>query len=346
MKLFDKLERKFGRFAIPNLMYYVIGIYIIGFIVQMFAPMVYTYLFSLNMEMVFKGQIWRLFTFLFQPPSTSIIFIIFTLYFYWMIGSALENLWGAFKFNLYYFSGVIFHIIAALLVYLIFGKSFDTMTTYYINLALFMAFAVEHGETQVSLFFIIPIKIKWLAWLDGIVFAITIVGGFLVPFMPKFIWAGLYNMGLLAGNYYYCLINAICALVSMLNFIIFMVFVKGKRRFNTTQTQKNYRKAMKTAKKAAERNANPYGGYNTFEGNATSDKNGHYSGKSGQAKHRCAVCKRTELDAPDLVFRFCSKCEGNYEYCNEHLYTHVHVTANNKSVNSDGNVVDFNGYKR
>ena len=43
-------------------------------------------------------------------------------------------------------------------------------------------------------------------------------------------------------------------------------------------------------------------------------------------RHRCAVCGRTDLDDPELVFRFCSKCEGDYEYCQDHLYTHKHVT--------------------
>ena len=49
------------------------------------------------------------------------------------------------------------------------------------------------------------------------------------------------------------------------------------------------------------------------------------SGVSGVTKHRCAICGRTEADSPDMQFRFCSKCEGNYEYCEEHLYTHKHV---------------------
>ena len=42
--------------------------------------------------------------------------------------------------------------------------------------------------------------------------------------------------------------------------------------------------------------------------------------------HKCAVCGRTEKDDPNLEFRYCSKCEGNLEYCMDHLYTHKHVT--------------------
>ena len=83
-----------------------------------------------------------------------------------MIGTVLERSWGAFKFNVYFFSGVILHVIAAILIYLIFGYNYH-MNTYYINLALFMAFAYEQPDMEVLLFFVLPIKIKWLAWFDG-----------------------------------------------------------------------------------------------------------------------------------------------------------------------------------
>ena len=159
MKFFDKLERRFGKYAIPNLMYYIIGIYLVGFVIELFAPDVYTYYLSLDVAKVLHGQVWRLVTFILQPPSSSIIFMVFTLYFYYVIGTVLERIWGSFKFNVYYFSGVILHIIAAFVIYIIFGWSFN-MSTYYINLALFLAFAVEQADTEVLLFFVLPIKMK------------------------------------------------------------------------------------------------------------------------------------------------------------------------------------------
>ncbi len=325
MKLFDRLERRFGRFAISNLMYYIIGVYLIGFVIELFAPEVYTYYLSLDVEMVLHGQIWRVVTFILQPPSSSIIFMVFTLYFYYIIGSVLERIWGSFKFNVYYFSGVILHIIAAFLIYFIFGWSFN-MSTYYINLALFMAFAVEQADTEVLLFFVLPIKMKWLGWLDGIIFAITIIGGYLTPVMPKVIWRGLYNAGLLAGNSYTCYVMATCALVSMLNFIIF--FFATKKPVRKTRTQKNYRRAAENAQRASRRNSSQ--SFNERFYNANSEKstwesaNRPYINPRG-AKHRCAVCGRTELDDDSLVFRFCTKCAGNLEYCQDHLYTHIHV---------------------
>ena len=323
MNWLDKLERKYGRYAIHNLMFYIIGMYVVGFIIGVAVPDLYTRYLSLDVSMILKGQVWRLVTFMLQPPSYSFIFIIFTLYFYYIIGTVLENVWGAFKFNMYFFSGVILHIIAAFLIYFVFGQSY-TMNTYYINLALFMAFAVEESETKVYLFFIIPIKMKWLGIIDGAIFAITIIGGYLVPFMPRGLWAALYNLGLLSGNAFTCYVNATCALVSMLNFIVFLFLtLKGNRK---TYTQRNFQKARKTAQRAQNK---PNYSQQVYNNNPQNNKGG-YQPKSfvpgnSAAKHRCAVCNRTENDGDDLIFRYCSKCNGAYEYCNEHLYTHVHV---------------------
>ena len=100
MKFMNKLERKFGKYAIKNLMLYIIGLYALGFFIELLTPNVYTQYLSLNMEMIFKGQIWRLVTFTIAPPQTSSpIFIIFSLYLYYIIGINLERVWGAFRFN-------------------------------------------------------------------------------------------------------------------------------------------------------------------------------------------------------------------------------------------------------
>lgn len=349
MKWFEKIERKFGKYAIPNLMWYIIGIYIVGFVVNMFAPQVYAEYLALDVEKILQGQVWRIVTYIMQPPSSSILFMAFALYFYYMIGTVLERVWGAFRFNVYYFSGVLLHVIAAFLLYFIFGWNFS-MTTYYINLALFMAFAVEYGDMEVLLFFILPIKIKWLAWFDGAIFAVTIIGGYayrwIYALSPNFYMALAANGIILLPEL------ATCALISMVNFLVFFfLYRKGPAK---TETQRNYRKAYKTAQKAQKnreqaqrrgeqnQNSNPYhGGYGS-DGYDGGDNGGNASsGKqmlrwgAGQQKtqHRCAVCGRTERDGDDLVFRFCSKCEGDREYCQDHLYTHIHVTGRNNPDN-------------
>ncbi len=380
MKWFDKLERKFGRYAIRNLMYYIIGIYTLGFVINMFAPNVYSTYLALDVPMILKGQVWRIFTYIIQPPSSSIIFMVFTMYFYYLIGTTLENIWGAFKFNMYYFSGVLLHVIAAFILFFIFGMNFN-MTTHYINLALFMAFAVENGDVEVLLFFILPIKIKWLALLDGVIFAVTIIGGY--AYRLIYLLSPDFYMALLSNGIVLHPVFATCALVSMINFIIFYIISKKPRV--RTQTQKNYRKAYKTAQKAqkkrqqeeeqrraymnsqymqkggngqsgsqydgngqnsmpyngnAQNNGAPYGGngqdgalYGGAQNGGQERRRRAYSLVGGSAKHRCAVCGRTENDGEDLVFRYCSKCEGDREYCQDHLYTHVHVTSGNGNNN-------------
>lgn len=333
MDWFEKLERKYSKYAIQNLMMYIIVLYAVGFVFEVFAPGVYSTYLSLDFAYIFKGQIWRLVTFIIQPPSTSIIFVFFSLYFYYLIGTVLENIWGSFKFNVYFFSGVILNIIAALIIYLIFGISFN-MSTHYINLALFMAFAMEQPDMEVLLFFVIPIKIKWMALLDGIVFAIIILGGFIVPTIAVSgvnfgwtMWKGLYNAGLLSGSGMGCYANAIAALVSMLNFIMFITVSKRRplrllhRRIiiRLCIQQEKHRRIMAADRALMKHFIMPI--VKRQHGRA----NKPYRPANGTPKHKCAVCGRTELDDENLVFRFCSKCAGNYEYCNDHLYTHIHI---------------------
>ena len=194
MNWFAKFEKKFSKYAIKNLMFYIIVLYAIGFVMNTFFNGLYDAYFSLDFAMIFKGQVWRLITFILQPPSNSIIFVVFVLYFYYLIGSVLERIWGSFRFNVYFFTGVILNILASLIIYLIWGLSFK-LSTNYINLALFMAFAMEQPDMEVLLFFIIPIKIKWMAILDAVIFGITIVFGYLVPFLPRNVWYSLYAAG-------------------------------------------------------------------------------------------------------------------------------------------------------
>jgi membrane associated rhomboid family serine protease len=137
MNWINKMERRFGKYAIKNLMLYIIALYVLGIIINIWTPLVYDTYLALDAQKILQGQVWRIVTFIIQPPSnTNIIFLIFVLYFYYMIGTVLENIWGAFRFNLYFFTGIIFHVIAAFIIYFAFGINYH-MSTYYINLALF-----------------------------------------------------------------------------------------------------------------------------------------------------------------------------------------------------------------
>jgi hypothetical protein len=292
MNIINKLERKFGKYAIHNLIYYVIGIYILGWLIQVFNRDIYTNYLSLNAEAILHGQVWRIVTFLLNPPSTGIIFMIFALYLYYFIGTSIERTWGAFRFNLYFFTGVILHVIAAIIIYLIFGVNYD-LGTYYLNMSLFLAFAALYPNMQLLLFFIIPIKIKWLGILDAVLFGATIVFGFLGTLLPAASQISMYyalaKVGIMATP-----VNAVAALVSLLNFLVFFFATRNYKSISPKEFQrkKRYRKQAQT----------------------------HTQGP----RHRCAECGRTEEDDDRLVFRYCSKCNGNYEYCQDHLFTHKH----------------------
>lgn len=282
VKWFYKLERKYGRYAIHNLMYYIIIMYAVGFVISIFMPQIYYQYLSLNVDMILKGQVWRLVTFIIAPPDTSPIFILFALYLYYMIGNFLENVWGAFKFNVYFFFGVLLHIIAAFVVYFTWD-SIVLLDTFYLNLSLFLAFACTNPNMEFLLFFILPVKVKWLGLLDGLLFLATIFNGLIMP--------------LITGTPIYA--GAVAALISLLNFLIFFVVTRDRRRISPKEIRRKmvYNAKIKEATKGS--------------------------------RHKCCICGQTE-ENPELTFRYCSKCEGNYEYCSEHLYTHQHIKKENQ----------------
>ena len=130
MSLLDKLERKFGKYAIPNLMQYIIILYILGMVLRIATPGVYETYFMLDASQILHGQVWRIFTFLLQSPSSNILFFIITLYFYYMIGTVLERTWGSFRFNVYYFTGVLGTVLAAIIIYLVTGRVYTGYDLY------------------------------------------------------------------------------------------------------------------------------------------------------------------------------------------------------------------------
>ncbi len=168
--LLSKLERKYSRFAIKNLMFYVVmamaAVFILNFLnswMNIFS------LLSLNMNAVMRGEVWRLVTFLAIPPTTSILWAFFSLYFYYMLGTALENTWGSFRFTLFYLIGALCVILGALLT----GYG----TNEYLNLSIFFAFALLYPDYEIRLFFAIVVKMKYLAIFNVILYIIAFIGG-------------------------------------------------------------------------------------------------------------------------------------------------------------------------
>lgn len=292
MKWIDKLEKKFGGYAIKNLMYYIILMYALGFVILLVNPDIYYNWLSLNAPAILHGQIWRIFTYIIYPPTGSLITILISLYFYYVVGTMLERQWGAFRFNLYFFTGVLLHAIAAILIYLVWGMVLE-MGTYYLNLSMFFAFAAMFPDMQVLFMWLIPIKMKWLAWIDGIYFAVTIAAGLMSEHLSIQMIGRLYSFGIIANKAY-----AVMALVSLLNFLIYATSFRSVQRMAPKEIYRRKSFEQKVQKAQMPKDA---------------------------PRHKCVICGRTEKDAPNLEFRFCSKCEGNYEYCQDHLFTHEHV---------------------
>lgn len=281
MKFFYEFERRFNRYAIPNLMYYIVILYAVGLAVYVVNPMMYWSIYGnylcLDGRALLHGQIWRILTFLIFPPSfgsfrfTSVFFGIIALFMYHSLGQTLENVWGSFRFNVFFFMGMIAQALACLIGYVVFKQNW-MLTTGFLNSSIFLAFAMYFPDVQFLLFFVLPVKAKWLAVAECAVYLYSFI------------------FGSAAER---------CELVvSLANILIFFLLTRNYKRFSPAQTRRrnNFKKEVKI---------HP---------------------KKGTTRHRCAVCGRTEADGAELEFRYCSKCEGSYEYCKEHLYTHKHVT--------------------
>ncbi|MBE6052926.1 MAG: rhomboid family intramembrane serine protease [Clostridium sartagoforme] len=163
MNWLNKLQRKIGKFYIRNLMLIIISgtVLVYGF-TMLSGEFTLVNNISLVPSKVMQGEVWRLVTFIFVPQSFSIISFIFSMYFYYLAGTGLEHEWGEFKFNFYYFIGVI----ATIVVSMVTGA---TATGEFINLSLFLAFAKIYPNYQVLLFYIIPIKVKYLAIFNWVI---------------------------------------------------------------------------------------------------------------------------------------------------------------------------------
>lgn len=303
MNFMYKLERKFGRFAIPRLTIILIVCYVAGYILEIVAPEFLSYL-TLNPYEIMHGQIWRLISWVLIPPPASLYFVIIMLLFYYSIGTTLENVWGTFQYNLYIWGGIFFTIVGSfvlLLMSYIFDFSIISLSpklyfeyasyffsTYYINLSIYLAYAATFPDAQVLLMFFIPVKMKWMAIVEVVILVYDIINAF--------------RVGTDVGLIYLVVIGS-----SLLNFIIF--FFTTRKYIRRSKAQQRFRNETRKIKRE----------------NTKYEFNGIH-------KHKCAICGKTDKDDENMTFRYCSKCEGNYEFCQEHLYTHVHFEKNQNNT--------------
>ncbi|MBR4342634.1 MAG: hypothetical protein IKP88_08010 [Lachnospiraceae bacterium] len=349
--MIDKMEKKFGKYAIPGLMKYIIMLYIIGTVIGMINESFYEEWLMLDIDKVLEGQVWRILTFIIQPVNPDNIFsTILSLYVYFFLGLSLEKIWGTFRFNLYYISGILFNILAVVGIYLftlaVIGYGVPYAVSFrYLNLTLFLGFALTLPEMRFGMFgsqtstgMIISVIYVLAVTVDvvhafsygtetGIITLITSgVWIVLLCLRPKaqslaIIYAVLLGVDIyqaFRSSWIYGVVILIAIVASMLNFLILYISLKKKGIGYKNPYRKQFMESIKRANAQRAAESHP-------RADRENAKVIVLRPAGNVSRHKCAVCGRTEKDDESLEFRFCSKCNGNYEYCSDHLYTHKHI---------------------
>ena len=289
-----KLRSKINRFfynnrnrGVRNLMLYIgIGnalVYLL-YLLNQNDPLFYSMLIF-DPEKILHGQVWRLISYpLVYMVEMGFLWGLIGLFFYYWCGTILEQYWGPLRFNCYYLTGILLTDVVALLL----GAS---ASAYYVNLSLFLAVATLLPEQQIRIWFVIPVKMKWLAWVDLALTLFAMVTGIIAMVQ-----------GLGEGTVY---LGWLLPLVPLAVYLLFF----GKQAANILPDFLRYHPTHKSWKRAVK------------QGNIYEVPN-----KQGKARFQCTVCGRTELTNPGLEFRYCSKCAGYRCYCEDHIHNHTHIS--------------------
>ncbi|MDF9832418.1 hypothetical protein M2103_000628 [Ereboglobus sp. PH5-5] len=265
MSWLNRIERRLEPFAIPHLTLIIVAGQLLMLVAIRFLGIFAWEDCVLMPAAVLRGEWWRLITFAFFPPTFSPFWAAFALYMIYLFGSALEHYWGEVRFNLFLLCGYVLTV----------GVAFITpnaiATNIFISGSLFLAFAYLNPEFEIMVFFILPVKIKWLALITWIGYAFTFFTG-----------------GLSAK---------LMVVASVGNFLIFFSGDLARR------IRSGRRRMATQADRIAQQSDTP------------------------MMRNRCHVCGKTSQTHPQEDFRYCSKCEGEYCYCSEHIRNHEHVRA-------------------
>ena len=281
MNFMQKLERKWGRYAIYNLHKYVVIAYFIGFLLNYMPVDISSYL-QFSVQGILQGQIWRLVTWVFCTNGGSMFTLLFLACLIPM-GRHLEMFLGTFRMNVYLIGGMILNVVGGILVYalsyLVLGVGIPVyLTNYYVLLSMFMALALCMPEATVHLYFLIPIKMKWML----VVYLVELAYEIYVYYS--------------AGGIVLVAVLGTQVILALINLFVFFHLSKIRLTRKQRKVQKEFQAQMASAPRPG----------------------------SGITRHKCVICGRTEVTDPELSFRYCSKCTGNKEYCQDHLFTHTH----------------------
>ncbi len=289
------LRQRFERFCfkhrnkgIPNLMLYIsIGtaiVYLMGNFAR--TDVLYAWMYF-DRDLILQGQVWRLFTYplTYGYYGSNILLMAISLLCYYSLGQAMENVWGTFRFNLYYLTGILMMDVYCL----IFGGNADV---YYLNLSLFLGYATLYPDAHFLLFFIIPVK----AWIFAVIDLVSVVFGLIAyPFpMNLFSVISLANYFLFFGK-------------DVINILPMTWRANASRLVNRKQPKKG-----ESGPKVV-----PFPRAGSYQATMATPKEPY--------NHKCRVCGRTDTSNPELEFRYCSKCNGYHCYCEDHIRNHEHI---------------------
>lgn len=284
--------------GIHNLMLFIaIGNAIVGLLTLINGGSALYNFLCFDKEMILKGEVWRLITYVFTQTGGDTLALLF-LYFFYLLGRHVETVMGSFKFTLYYLSGVILMDIFAMCFcpppYYTTNEEYVFLSTVlpvygsmamYLHLSLLLAYATLNPNSQFLIMFIIPIK----GWVIGLLYLgielISVINlSYPVFYFPHnlFPLVALANYWLFAGS-------------DILNLF---PFLRRRPKPKATTVQRT--------------------GTIQFRAEPSNAQKPNY-------RHRCTVCGRTDVTNPELEFRYCSRCNGYFCYCEDHISNHTHV---------------------
>lgn len=269
--------------GIPNLMLYISLGTALVYVMTMYAQNYTLYqLLVFDRAAILQGQVWRLISYPLTYITGSPILMLVSLFCYYSLGRAMENVWGTLKFNLFYLCGIVMMDVYCM----IFGCQADVS---YLNLSLFLSYATMYPDSRFLLFFIIPVK----AWIFAVVDLALVVLGLLTSAFP-------YNL---------------FSVISIANYFLF--FRGDVLNVIPVSWRANARRLFRKKPGGKGPKVVPFPNAGSYEA-STARPQAPYT-------HRCTVCGRTDVDFPDLEFRYCSRCSGYHCYCEDHISNHAHI---------------------
>ena len=289
----SNIRRDFERFCfkhrskgIPNLMLYIsLGTALVYLITKTTQSPEVFQLLAFNRDAILQGQVWRLISYPLTDYRDNPVMMMIFLVCYYSLGRAMENVWGTLRFNLFYLTGIVMMDVYCMI--------FDAnASATYLNMSLFLGYATMYPDSQFLLLFIIPVKARIFALVD---LALVLFGLLVFPFP-----ANLFSV------------------ISIANYFLFF----GKEVVNVLPVswRANARRAFRKQQNAREAKGPkvvPFPSAGSYEATMAKPKTPY--------THRCTICGRTDVDSPDLEFRYCSRCNGYHCYCEDHINNHTHI---------------------